>query len=42
MSLDSDSIQDEIINKIYYDRAGYGSIKRTHDAAKAKDTSIYI
>ena len=33
---------DEIINKIYYDRAGYGSIKRTHDAARAKDKSISI
>ena len=40
--MSSDDVKDEIINKIYYDRAGYGSIKRTHDAAKAKDKSISI
>ncbi len=31
-----------IINQIYYDKAGYGSIKRTHDAARANYKSISI
>ena len=40
--MSSDLTKDSIINNLYYDRAGYGSIKRTHDAARAKDKSIYI
>ena len=35
--MSSDSEKYDIIHKIYYDKAGYGSIKRTHDAARAKD-----
>ena len=40
MSLENE--KDEIIHKLYYDKAGFGSIKRTHDAARAKDKSISI
>ena len=34
--------QDNIIRYIYYDKAGYGSIKRTHDAARANYKTISI
>ena len=30
------------INKVYYNESGYGSINRTHKAARAKDKSISI
>ncbi len=30
------------INKVYYNESGYGSIKRTHKAAREKDKSISI
>ena len=30
----------EIINKIYYDPAGHGSMKTTYEDAKQKDKSI--
>jgi len=32
--------KDEIISKIYYDEAGYGSVKQTYLEARAKDSSI--
>ncbi len=38
MSLDSD--KDKIISQIYYDEAGFGSINKTHAAARLKDRSI--
>ena len=34
--------KDEILNFIYFDPAGYGSIKQTYDEAKKKDKSITI
>jgi hypothetical protein len=36
------SSKDEIISKIYYDEAGYGSIKQTYTEAKQKDKSITL
>ena len=36
------STKDEIISKIYYDEAGYGSIKQTYTEAKQKDKSITL
>ena len=32
--------KNDIISKIYYDEAGYGSIKQTYLEARAKDSSI--
>ena len=36
------SSKDDIIAKIYYDEAGYGSIKQTYNEAKQKDKSITL
>jgi len=40
--MSSDSVNYELIHNIYYDKAGYGSINITRDAARVKDTSISI
>lgn len=34
--------KDEVISKIYYDPAGYGSVKTTWEDAKKKDNTITI
>ena len=36
------SSKDDIIAKIYYDEAGYGSIKQTYNEARQKDKSITL
>jgi hypothetical protein len=41
MSLDLEN-KDEIISKIYYNESGYGSIIKTHKAAKAIDKTISV
>ena len=40
--MSTDLEKDTIINKIYYDKAGNGSINRTHKAAKVIDKTISI
>jgi hypothetical protein len=40
--MSSDSEKDNIINSLYFDESGYGSINRTYKAARAKDKTISI
>ena len=40
--LTSDAEKDNVIDKVYYDTAGYGSVQRTYQEARLKDPTITL